>query len=106
MAEGPLPKVEAEVHLLILFYVLSADLLLKPRMKKAVISAPGKVILFGEHAVVHGKLAVAISVGLRTTVNLEASEGDSVNVSLPSIGLKNSWTLEELTQLNIQPGGS
>lgn len=34
-------------------------------------SAPGKVFLFGEHAVVYGKRAVACAIDLRTTVEVE-----------------------------------
>ena len=37
--------------------------------------APGKLILSGEHAVVHGHLAIALAVDRGTTVRLEARDG-------------------------------
>jgi len=47
---------------------------------EVVSSAPGKVILFGEHAVVYGEPAISVAIARRLTVRL--SEGDSA----PAIG--------------------
>ena len=38
-------------------------------------SAPGKIILFGEHAVVYGEPCVSMAVNLRTTVTVENAKG-------------------------------
>jgi mevalonate kinase len=46
-----------------------------PPRPLAVGTAPGKLILFGEHAVVYGHTAIAAAVGLRSTVSLWAHDG-------------------------------
>ncbi|KAL0134880.1 hypothetical protein PUN28_001573 [Cardiocondyla obscurior] len=61
-------------------------------MIKFEISAPGKVILFGEHAVVYGKTAVATSLNLRTTLRFTelTSSADfkhSIKIEFPNINL-------------------
>ncbi len=52
-------------------------------------SAPGKIILFGEHAVVYGRPALAVPVShVRATVEVSPSEYRGVWVDAPDIRLK------------------
>ncbi|VDD89439.1 unnamed protein product [Enterobius vermicularis] len=60
------------------------------------ISAPGKIILFGEHAVVYGKTAVAGSIDLRTYISLYTSADGRIYLSLPDLGIEETWELKEL----------
>lgn len=62
------------------------------------VSAPGKVILHGEHSVVYGRRAVALSLDLRTTLTLTAG-GTRLTLDLPAVGIKESWPLGDVEDL-------
>ncbi|KAM9371602.1 mevalonate kinase [Phaethornis superciliosus] len=64
-----------------------------------VLSAPGKVILHGEHAVVHGKVALAVALDLRTFLRLQPSAEPRVCIRLPSVGVVRSWDTLSLQAL-------
>lgn len=61
-----------------------------------VVSAPGKVILFGEHAVVHGVTAIAGSVALRCYASVSAREDGKISLDLPDLGVVHTWNINEL----------
>uniref|UniRef100_A0A914ENF3 Mevalonate kinase n=1 Tax=Acrobeloides nanus TaxID=290746 RepID=A0A914ENF3_9BILA len=60
------------------------------------LSAPGKIILFGEHAVVYGRTAIAGSIDLRTYVSLFTSADGRIYLSLPDLNVEKTWMLKDL----------
>ena len=61
-------------------------------------SAPGKVILFGEHAVVYGKPALAGALDLRTIVVAKPMADGKLTLYLPDIGCSCSWEIEGICE--------
>ncbi|KAB5528257.1 hypothetical protein PHYPO_G00138210 [Pangasianodon hypophthalmus] len=68
-------------------------------VQECFISAPGKCILHGEHAVVHGKVALAVSLNLRTYLRLQVTSTAEVSISLPNIDTFLSWDVSVLKPL-------
>lgn len=69
-----------------------------PMMPAFMTSAPGKVIVFGEHAVVHGKAAMAASISLRSylLVTTLSKTRRTVSLRFPDIGLNHTWRIDDL----------
>ncbi|CAH01383.1 mevalonate kinase [Kluyveromyces lactis] len=69
-----------------------------------IVSAPGKVIIFGEHSAVFNKNAIAASVSsLRTYLLIEQSkDGDGVELDFPDINYDSKWSTEELKTIDSE----
>jgi mevalonate kinase len=62
------------------------------------VSAPGKVIVFGEHAVVHGKAAMAAAISLRSYLHVTtlSKSQRTVTLNFRDTGLSHTWNVDEL----------
>ncbi|XP_051981548.1 mevalonate kinase isoform X2 [Xyrauchen texanus] len=69
--------------------------------RECFVSAPGKAILHGEHAVVHGKVALAVSLNLRTYLRLQSTSSCKVCINLPNIDTFLSWEITALQRLLV-----
>ncbi|OSX57832.1 hypothetical protein POSPLADRAFT_1156013 [Postia placenta MAD-698-R-SB12] len=68
------------------------------------VSAPGKVILFGEHAVVHGVTAIAASVDLRCYGLTSPRHDGKLSVHLTDIGdYRHEWDVDDLPWDAVTP---
>ncbi|KAL0254704.1 Mevalonate kinase [Diplodia seriata] len=69
-----------------------------PLMPPFMVSAPGKVIVYGEHAVVHGKAAIAAAISLRSylLVTFLSKSKRTVSLRFPDVDLAHSWNIDDL----------
>ncbi|XP_024527292.1 mevalonate kinase, partial [Selaginella moellendorffii] len=64
----------------------------------AVARAPAKVILCGEHAVVHGSTGVAAAIGIYTHARIERGDSPSFLLVLPDLNVTLEWSLDFIRQ--------
>ncbi|KAL4869453.1 hypothetical protein BDV12DRAFT_167780 [Aspergillus spectabilis] len=62
------------------------------------VSAPGKVIVYGEHAVVHGKTALAAAISLRSylLVTTLSKSQRTITLNFRDTDLEHTWNIDEL----------
>lgn len=68
----------------------------KAKIKRLITSAPGKVILFGEHAVVHGITAIASSIDLRCYCLATSRSDGLISLELPDLSYSQTWEISSL----------
>ena len=66
------------------------------RFRNVAVSAPSKLILHGEHAVVYGKTALAGSLDLRTRMRICSEADEVIEVDFPDIGVRRAWRAAEV----------
>ncbi|POY75312.1 putative Cystathionine beta-lyase [Rhodotorula taiwanensis] len=81
----------------------SAPGVCRPKVETIMTSAPGKVILFGEHAVVHGVTAIAGAIDLRCYCLAEARADGLISLVLPDMAYSQTWDPANLPWDKVAP---
>lgn len=55
---------------------------------KIKVSAPGKLMLFGEHSVVYGRPCIVTAVNQRMRISVEATKDSEIELEAPDVGIK------------------
>jgi len=66
-------------------------------------SAPGKAILFGEHAVVYGKPAIAVAVDRRAIVTIQEGTDNHINVKIPELDVRGVIDIDNQQISHLNP---
>lgn len=69
-----------------------------PMAPAFMVSAPGKAIVYGEHAVVHGKAALAAAISLRSylLVTTLSKSQRTITLNFRDLGLDHTWDIDAL----------
>lgn len=67
------------------------------------LSAPGKIILYGEHSVVYGRTGVAASINLRTYVNFHETSSEKITIKISQIDLMQSFDFSKVKDIIRKP---
>jgi len=65
-------------------------------------SAPGKLMLFGEHAVIYDKLCIVASVDHRISVSLEKRNDNNIILTAPELNIKNQIISDNLEKSHFK----
>ncbi|KAF4120702.1 mevalonate kinase [Geosmithia morbida] len=69
-----------------------------PMAPPFMVSAPGKVIVWGEHSVVHGKAAIAAAISLRSYLHVTTLSKSKriITLRFPDVDLVHTWDIDDL----------
>ncbi len=70
---------------------------------QVIASAPGKTILFGEHAVVYGKPAIAMALSKRAQIKVSGRTDENIHVNIRDLGIEGLINLRENSIISDSP---